>query len=181
MAIHVRYFKLLKDDLDICDIREELRQSDLWVNLDVRPNRPKTHAGTHRIQLRVNQQVPGKHYHDIHETRDLPAWSILSCTRRFVLDFAEEVGGELGHVRVTNLLPGAEVIPHVDIGEYCAIRDRYHLVINSPRGTTFLAGDETVTMRENEFWWFDNKSLHSVKHLGDVPRTHLIFDLLLKR
>jgi len=177
----VRYFKLLKEELDIRAIREELRASDLWVDVGARPNRPRTHASTYRIQLRVNQEVPGKHYHDIHETRDLPPWNLLSCTRQFVQDFANEVGGEVGHVRVTNLLPAAEIIPHIDVGEYCAIRDRYHLVINSPRGTAFSAGNETVIMRENEFWWFDNKSLHSVKNLGDVPRTHLVFDLLLKR
>ena len=176
----MRYFRLIRGDLDISGVRQELRQSTLWVDLDKRPNRPATHAGTHRIQLRTNQQIPRKHYHDIHETRDLPAWKLLSQTRQFVLGFAAEVGGEIGHVRVTNLLAGCEVVPHVDVGEYCANRDRYHLVINSPQGTLFNAGDETVTMRENELWWFDNKAVHSVKNLSDVPRTHLIFDLLHK-
>ena len=83
----------------------------------------------------------------------------------------------MGHVRVTNLRGGAEIIPHVGIGQYCAIRDRYHLVINAEAGTEFTAGDETVVMRENELWWFDNKKIHSVKNLGPSPRTHLIFDV----
>jgi phosphoenolpyruvate-protein kinase (PTS system EI component) len=159
-------------------IRAELEASDLWVDMDSRTDRPKTYANTFRIQLRTNLRIAGKSYHDIHETRDLPAWKVLTETRRFVLGFLSEIGGELGHVRVTNLAGNAEITPHVDIGEYCAIRDRYHLVINSENGTLFTSGDETVTMRENELWWFDNKQMHSVRNLSESPRTHLVFDVL---
>jgi hypothetical protein len=95
-----------------------------------------------------------------------------------VINFLHEVGGELGHVRITNLSAGAEIAPHIDIGEYCAIRDRYHLVVNAEHGTLFTAGEETVTMRENEFWWFDNKKMHRVKNLSQTPRVHLVFDIL---
>jgi hypothetical protein len=171
-------FRLIKSGLDLDGIRRELAASDLWVDMDARPKRPSTHANTDRIQLRTNVRIPGKLYFDIHETVDLPAWTILAETRRFVVDFVRETGGEVGHVRVTNLDASAEIPAHVDIGEYCAIRDRYHLVINSECGTRFKAGEETVTMRENELWWFDNKKMHSVANLGSVPRTHLVFDIL---
>jgi hypothetical protein len=171
-------FRQLKSGLNLNSIRWELKVSDLWIDMDGRPNRPKTHANTGRIQLRTNKRIPGKSYHDIHETVDLAAWNVLIHTREFLLGFLREVGGELGHVRVTNLSPHAEIPAHVDVGEYCAIRDRYHLVINSESGTLFTAGDETVTMQENELWWFDNKKIHSVRNLGGKPRTHLVFDIL---
>jgi hypothetical protein len=162
----MRNFRLLRSGLNLETIRAELEASDLWVDMDGRPNRPQTHANTDRIQLRTNRRIPGKSYHDIHETVDLPAWNVLTRTREFVLGFLCEVGGELGHVRVTNLSPHAEIPAHIDVGEYCALRDRYHLVINSKQGTEFTVGDETVTMRENELWWFDNKKMHSVRNLG---------------
>jgi hypothetical protein len=171
-------FERLKANLILNQIRDELLHSDLWVNLDSLPNRPRTWAGTSRIQLRTNQKIPGRHYHDVQETQDLPAWRTLTHTRNFVIDFAREVTGEIGHVRAASLRGGAEIIPHVDIGEYCAVRNRYHLVIVSKNGTEFIAGDERVTMNENELWWFDNKSLHSVRNPGDVPRIHLVFDIL---
>lgn len=173
----MKNFLLLKYNLNLSNIRDELDWSDLWVDLDTLPNRPETQAGSVRIQLRTNKKIPGKHYHDIHETRDLPAWNILSSTRIFVTDFANEFGGEIGHVRVTNLRGNGEIIPHIDVGEYCFVRDRFHLVINSPKGTQFTAGGETVIMEEGQLWWFDNKVVHSVKNLCDRPRTHLIFDL----
>jgi hypothetical protein len=174
----MKNFKLLKTELNLDAIRAELAASNLWVDMDALPNRPKTQANTYRIQLRTNQRVAGKHYHDIHETIDLPAWRILTETRRFIVEFLNETGGELGHVRVTNLSGTAEIPAHIDVGEYCAIRDRYHLVVNSEQGTLFKAGDETVTMRENELWWFDNKQMHSVKNLSATPRTHVVFDIL---
>jgi hypothetical protein len=174
----VNNFKLLKSNLSIDEIRAELEAPDFWIDMDGRPNRPMTHANTDRIQLRSNKRIPGKSYHDIHETVDLPAWRVLTHTREFVMAFLQEVGGELGHVRVTNLSPFANIPAHIDVGEYCAVRNRFHLVINSEQGTEFTAGDETVTMHENELWWFDNKKMHSVKNLGATPRTHLVFDIL---
>jgi hypothetical protein len=171
-------FKLLKSNLDLREIREELARSTLWVQMDSVPGRARTQAHSSRIQLRTNAQVPGAHYHEIQESRDLPAWEELAATRAFVVGFAREVGGEIGRVRASKLHAGATIVPHVDIGGYCAIRDRYHLVIRSPAGTEFTAGEDSVIMRENELWWFDNKKLHSVRNPGPHDRIHLIFDLL---
>jgi hypothetical protein len=173
----VKNFRLIKSGVNLTAIRQELRNCHLWVDLGARKNSPATHADSDRIQLRTNQSVEGVHYRDVHETIDLPAWTVLSATRQFVVDFANLTSATIGHVRVTNLRAGAQIIPHIDIGEYCAIRDRYHLAINT-HGTQFTAGDETVIMQEGEFWWFDNKKLHHVRNLGDQPRTHLVFDLL---
>ena len=175
----MKNFRLIKNGLNLDAIRAELAASTLWVDMDSRGNRPKTQVNTDRIQLRANRQIPGRHYHNIHETVDLPAWRYPQSHQRdrFVLGFLREVGGDLGHVRVTSLNPGAEIPEHIDVGEYCAIRNRYHLVINSGQGTLFTSGDETVTMHENELWWFDNKKVHSVRNLGASPRTHLVFDI----
>ena len=38
-------------------------------------------------------------------------------------------------------------------------------------------GDEEVTMREGELWWFDNKEEHEARNESDHDRIHLIFDL----
>jgi hypothetical protein len=174
----MKYFRLIKSGLELNTIRTELANSNLWVDMDARPNRPSTHANTSRIQMRTNLHTPGKSYHDIQETIDLLAWHKLNSTREFVQAILSEIGGDLGHVRVTNLSAEATIPPHIDIGEYCAVRDRYHLVINSENGTLFSSGDETVVMNENELWWFDNKQVHSVRNLSMTARTHLVFDIL---
>lgn len=171
----MKNFKLIKNGLNLEAIRNELTAApaDLWFN-----TKGNAHTSTRSVQLRSHKPTPGKTYHNIQETIDMPAWNILTETRQFVLDFLHEAGGELGHVRLTNLNGEAEIPPHIDEGEYWAPRNRYHLVITSEHGTLFTAGDETITMKENEFWWFDNKKMHQVKNLSQKTRTHLIFDIL---
>jgi len=52
-----------------------------------------------------------------------------------------------------------------------------HLVLKSTAGSWLRAGDEEVTMREGELWWFDNKAVHEAWNKGG-DRIHLIFDVL---
>jgi hypothetical protein len=171
-------FRCLKTRLDLSKMRAEIADSPAWIDIGRLPSAASTHANSNRIQLRTNRRIAGLHYHEIQESESLPAWHALPETRRFVEDFAEATNGEIGRVRISKLDAGARIVPHVDVGGYCAIRDRYHLVIDAVLGTEFVVENEIVVMRENELWWFDNKKRHSVRNLGDQPRTHLIFDLL---
>ena len=75
------------------------------------------------------------------------------------------------------LLPKRKVAPHVDLGAYYRIRDRFHLVLASPGGSPVTAGDETIVMRPGELWAFDNKKRHWASNPSDEPRVHLIFDV----
>jgi len=112
----MKNFKLLRSALDLQAIRGELRESQLWVDRHAASNAPATHRHTDRIQLRTNPRIEGQHYHDIQQGIDLLAWHALRHTRQFVQATVEELGGTVGHVRVTNLRGGAEIIPHVGIG-----------------------------------------------------------------
>ena len=76
------------------------------------------------------------------------------------------------------LLPGMRVFPHIDVGAYYRIRDRFHLVLKSPAGSPLTAERETVVMREGELWVFDNKVTHEAANRSEDLRVHLIFDVL---
>ena len=75
------------------------------------------------------------------------------------------------------LLAGRRVYEHIDRGEYYGVRDRYHLVMTSVDGSCLKAGEEEVTMREGELWWFDNKAVHEAWNRGYQDRIHLVFDV----
>lgn len=174
----MKHFILLKRGLDLAQMRSEIAEYDRWEDLSVKEGVVPTHKNTFRIQLRTAKTIPGLTYHNIHETVDMPAWSELPCTRSFVVDFLEEIGGEVGHVRLAKMPGKGKIKPHIDEGSYFAVRNRYHLVVHAPAGTRVHAGNETVVMREDELWWFDNKQVHSVENLSDTPRVHLVFDVL---
>ncbi len=92
--------------------------------------------------------------------------------------FAKERHAKLQRVIFAWLAPNADVQPHVDAGEYFKYRDRYHIVLQSPKGSECISGGEKQIFNEGQLWWFENKELHSVKNLNDTLRLHVIFDLL---
>jgi aspartyl/asparaginyl beta-hydroxylase (cupin superfamily) len=95
--------------------------------------------------------------------------------------FAVERNATLQRALLVRLQPHGTVYPHIDRGEYYAIRDRYHLPITSPGGSWLCSGGEEIAMREGELWWFDNKATHHSRNDSDEWRTHVIFDLLPRR
>ena len=88
----------------------------------------------------------------------------------FIERFADDEGAKLGRAKIVRLPPGSRVLPHRDRGEYYARRDRYHLILRSA-GSWMRCGDEEVTMREGELWWFDNKEEHEARNESD-RRSH---------
>ena len=115
---------------------------------------------------------------DVHETRWTTGSKLYPKARRFLKDFAREQNALLSRAKIVCLPAGKRVYPHIDRGDYYAVRNRYHLVLRSTRGSWLRAGDEEVRMREGELWWFDNKQMHEAFNDGDEDRIHMIFDLL---
>lgn len=101
-------------------------------------------------------------------------------TLEYLHSFARENNAYLQRTSFALLLPNSTVLPHSDTGEYYKSRDRYHLVIQSEKGSQFSSGNEEQILKQGELWWFNNKEIHSVKNLNETPRIHIIFDLLPK-
>lgn len=93
-------------------------------------------------------------------------------------DVARQLNAELSRATIVRLAPHSKVHRHIDAGSYYLIRDRYHLVLRSSRGSLLASGDERVVMQPGELWWFDNKQHHWAENQSDDWRIHYIFDLL---
>lgn len=122
--------------------------------------------------------IGGRKRRDVHESRWTSTSKLYPLTCRFLRAFATDQDALLGRAKIVRLPAGRRVYPHVDRGEYYAMRDRFHLVLRSTRGSWLKAGDEEIRMQEGELWWFDNKQLHEAFNDGDEDRIHVIFDLL---
>ena len=161
---------------------EELQASpEMWLADTSRQRKVRCQRHTQNIFLRAPKKPlpPGaKNANDVHESRlgsgakQFP-YALAYCER-----VAHEQRGMLGRATLVTLLPKSRVFPHVDVGAYYRIRDRYHLVLRSSGGSPFTAGGETVTMHEGELWVFNNKVRHWADNPSDEPRVHLIFDVL---
>ena len=109
---------------------------------------------------------------------DYPAMKILRSIRPIMNTIHYLVEGEgFGKAMVTKLPPGGSIDWHTDEGDTAKQYDRFHVVLQE--GGLFFCGDETIIMKNQEVWWFDNQAPHSVDNDSDHDRIHLILDIKL--
>ena len=173
-----KHFRRVRGDLEIEPLLKEVeQQSEAWgvqtgrQRIDV-----QREAGSIPIRGLRKSKIGDRKRRDVHESRYTGLSRRFPSVVAFLEGFADELGAKLGRAKIVRLPPGTRVYPHRDRGEYYARRDRYHLILQSS-GSWMRCGDEEVTMREGELWWFDNEEEHEARNESDRDRIHLIFDL----
>ena len=176
----MKNFKCYRRDVDVEPILTELLENQsAWAEQTGRQRRVAVQAETNAIPIRGlrRSKIMGRRRRDVHETRYTSLAKRFPNTVALLEKLAIELGGRLGRAKFARLPPAAQVLPHVDRGEYYARRDRYHLVVDSTGESKLCAGDEEVGMHVGELWWFDNKAMHSARNTSNRFRTHLVFDI----
>lgn len=177
----MQYFRRIELAPDLEPIKSELTVNrGAWYSQTGRQDRVGVQAETNGIPLRGlrRSRIMGRRRRDVHESRYTSLAAEFPATIGLLERLAQSLDGELGRAKFARLPPGAVVKPHADRGRYYKVRDRYHCVIESRGGSSLTAGSESVRMQPGEIWWFDNKAIHSARNDSDLPRTHLIFDVL---
>jgi len=165
-------------------IRKEIAgREDLWLINTSRRKLPEQQH-THSINIRgldrskYIQGVPGV---EVFESAPDPAAQKIPITASSLNLIAGFLQGRPNRAMLVRLEPNQKVYQHIDGGmnprTYYHRCDRYHLIIDSDRGSPLNAGDEGVVMHTGELWWFDNLVNHWAENISDKPRIHLIFDL----
>lgn len=157
-------------------------QPDLW-QVGARETYPgSAHQQAQSIMVRWVPQAEDLNAVLNHaESIDYPAaQQLMPEVGEAVMSVLERVGviGELGHVMLTRIPPGAEVAAHMDEGIYADLYDRFHLCLKGDGGNTFECGAETYHPEPGEIFWFNHKRPHGVKNAGSVERIHLIVDVM---
>ncbi|MEB3214286.1 MAG: aspartyl/asparaginyl beta-hydroxylase domain-containing protein [Leptolyngbyaceae bacterium] len=179
---HLHHFKLLDAAVNIHPLLAELEaNAQYWLHDTSRQDKVTVQRETNSIYLRsaVKPFPPGiTSSNDVHESQRTRMAKYFPTILKWTETVAASLNGELGRVTLVRLAPHGRVYRHVDHGEYYRVRDRYHLVLQSPTGSVLGAGDEWVRMHQGEFWWFNNKAPHEAFNESDDWRIHLIFDVL---
>ena len=176
------HFALVATDIDTAPVLAELEAArDRWLADTSRQRKVRCQRHTRNIFLRtaLKPLPPGaNNANDVHESREAREACRFPRTLALLRQLAEQEEGTLGRATLVALSPRRPVLPHVDAGAYYRVRDRYHLVLQSPSGSLLTAAGETVVMRERQLWVFNNKVPHAAENPSDTARVHLIFDLL---
>lgn len=177
----MQYFNRIKTGIDPQPFLDEIASvEDAWEGSTGRQDKIAVQREALAIPLRGLRKsaIGDRKRRDVHESRWTTGSKLYPLARRFLKDFAEERNALLSRAKIVCLPAGRRVYPHIDRGEYYEVRDRYHLVLRSAKGSWLKSADEEVRMREGELWWFDNHKIHEAFNDGDEDRIHMIFDLL---
>lgn len=177
----MRLFQQIAANINVMPLLHALqRKPDLWNADNVRTKYPQSpHHQADDILLRFNF-IPEDitKIVDDKEAFDYPALAQLPQARPLIFDLMRAVEGErLGRVMITRLAPGKVITPHADQGAPADFYDRYHIILQNLPGSVFQCGEEKVTMRAGDCWWFDNTKIHSVTNNSADDRLTLICDI----
>jgi outer membrane protein assembly factor BamB/orotate phosphoribosyltransferase len=175
----MKHFNLIRSAIDVDPLLEELNsQEQAWLIDTGRQERIPVQRDTNTIFISGAVPRPDLNINENQETRLTPASKLFPRALAFMTGFAQEMNCHLSRATIVRLKPRSQVYRHIDEGSYYFLRDRFHLVLRSPKGSVLMSGGETVRMQEGELWWFDNKQYHESFNESDDWRIHFIFDLL---
>lgn len=184
----MRHFLRLSSGVNVVPLLHCLQNyPELWNENSLRtlyPNSP--HADADDIWLRFNdrkdwEQDPARVMNDL-ENVFYPAWGKLTPARPIVFDLLRLTEGvRLGRVMITRLAPGKRITPHADGGLYAEYYRRYHVILQSQLGTNIRSGDETLSPRAGDVYWFDNLAEHEVINNGADDRIVMIVDIHVEK
>lgn len=173
-------FELIKPCVDPAPFLAEIARLDNpWDIATGRQDKIKVQREARAIAIRGLRKsaIGNRERRDVHESRYTSTARLFPYTTAFLESFAREYGGDLARAKIVCLPAGHRVYPHIDRGEYYALRDRFHLILQGQEGSWLKAGDEQLEMQTGELWRFDNKAVHEAYNGGDGDRIHFIFDL----
>jgi outer membrane protein assembly factor BamB/orotate phosphoribosyltransferase len=175
----MKYFKLLRANIDVAPLLEEVRsQEQAWLLNTSRQDKIRVQRDTNTIFLSGPVARPDLNVNENQESKLTAVSALFPKAVAFMTGVAKEMNAQLSRATIVRLKPKSRVDRHIDVGSYYLIRDRFHLVLYSSAGSVLMSGGEQVRMREGELWWFDNKQYHEAYNESDEWRIHYIFDLL---
>jgi len=178
----MKNFQLIAQGIDVRPLLHSVQhQPVLWNKYSLRTMYPQSpHNQAEDIWIRFNNLNPESPLSaiDDKECMNYDGWFALPQARPIIFDLMRIVEAEqLGRVLITKLAPGKEITPHEDGGAPATYYERYHVMLQNNPGSIFRCGEETVTMRAGECWWFDNQKTHSVVNNSVDDRITMIVDI----
>lgn len=182
----MRNFSLIGEKMDVFPLAQAIqRHPELWNQDRLRATfKGSPHEEVDDIWIKfltpgVTEESAGN---DI-TSEWYPSMEVLRACKDLLLPVMRRVEAySLERVFVSRLKPGAKITPHMDTrGAYANLPDiaRYHTVVQGLPGSVFNCGEEQVTMRTGEVWWFRHGEVHSVQNASQADRIHLIADMRL--
>lgn len=177
----MKNFLKIADDLDPTALAAALHlHPELWDQHGERKAyEGSPHLAMHDIWMRFNDPknlaLGYEKFTAEHDAVWYPSAAILPV-KPLVFDLMARVQAtRLGGVLITKVQPGGKILPHADKGWHPEHYNmKVYVPIQSNPGCWNRVGDERVSMKIGEAWYFNNLVEHEVANEGEDDRTTLI-------
>jgi hypothetical protein len=182
----MRNFLRLAGNVDVMPLLTALTlQPHLWNQNTLRTDHAMSpHREVEDVWLRFDDlteyKASGKieHILDDREAVAYTGWQALPQARPIIFALMRQVEGlRLGRVMITKMAPGKRIYPHEDAGAQAAYYDRFHVTLQSFPGVVFCCGEEQLSPKTGDVFWFDNKKTHAVENNSADDRITMIVDI----
>jgi len=184
----MKLFDRLDQGMDLQPVLDQLESNPQLWNRDPERLSPRgPHWQTRDIWLRYKDKsenvVSGdwSNFSDEHIPIWYPAAEALPAARELALDLMARVRGEmLGAVLIYDVPPGAEILPHTDMGWHPGYFAKFNFALQSQDGCAFFYPDHDQEMRAvtGDLHWFRNTVPHGVRNTSD--RSQLILTVCIR-
>lgn len=172
--------RVLDDNIDVSDILEQLKQykNDWGAQRKIKgAHNVIDDYGFPEVEAGVLQLVMGVAHSSDEYVGDSELCTPTEAFKHHtaVLEILSRYFRDVSRCAFLSLPVGGKVGTHIDVGNYYATRDRYHLSI---QGTyRYHVGDEEIIIKPGMLVWFNNKLPHGTENLGDETRITFVFDV----
>lgn len=111
---------------------------------------------------------------------NLNNFSFGNEVRKIIEDLENRYSGKVGRVLLLKLQPQSSIPKHVDHGYYLTVNHRCHVPLYTRPGVDFTVDTDTVYMDVGTCYEINNSRLHHVENNTDLPRIHLLVDIIPK-
>lgn len=172
----MKNIEILASDINTLPFLVEIQdQPELWLFDTGRQDNIVVQQHTQNITL-VNGIIEGEFTHDKFNDSQLYAKTALYDKFPKITSILHKVFPHgLSRIMIVKLLPGKEVLPHIDHGAYYRARNRFHLVLQGEY--EYEVGDEKIVAKPGMLFRFNNQLMHRAVNLTAGDRISIIFDV----
>lgn len=167
--------RIISEKIDVSKIIDELNMHPEHWLVDTRRQRnlpEQLYTETINLVIGYDPNPAVKDVRDSHTYKPAPLYEYYPETIK-ILKTLFPVG--LSRVAIVKLKPSKPVLPHIDLGTYYKVRDRYHLVISG--SYLYQVEEESKQVSAGTLFWFDNKKDHAAFNNTLEDRISVIFDV----
>lgn len=168
------HISIITRDIDVSAIAEEINsQPENWLLDTKRQTNLYEQVNTETINLVKSwSPTPLADHRDNHQYKQTKLYDLYPETLRAVHRYFP---AGVSRVAIVKLLPGKQVFPHIDHGEYYKIRHRYHLAIAG--SYLYTVEQQRKQINPGTLFWFNNKQVHASYNNTPEDRISVIFDV----